>query len=276
MDAKYVTVLVALAVLLIVLVAAATNVQVPVKPTGVTATATSDGHVRVSWNEDDAPVHRVGWAHDADARAANDAGDWLEAFHFADTRRDTDYVVKYLPPGQDYWFIVGAASARFTGATWSEWTSLTTACSGDDYDRDEWGDYPEADANATPRWTKSTDDVASRDITQDHHVALKDAHISGGCNWSSAKKDEFSSDMENLNATTWSFNSSKANRTPDQLTGIALRIIDTDAERCDYATQHEDVKEKYALSMTTAEQTTVDNWLAMCEQNGGNQARKQS
>ena len=95
------------------------------------------------------------------------------------------------------------------------------SCSGDDYDRGEWGDHPAADPNATPRWTKPSDNVSARDITQDHHVALKDAHISGGCDWSATKKNGFSTDSENLNPTTRSFNSSKAHRTPDQLTGIA-------------------------------------------------------
>ena len=93
-----------------------------------------------------------------------------------------------------------------------------------------------------------------QDITQDHHVALRDAHISGGCNWSATQKDQFSSDAENLNPTTRSFNSSKAHRTPDQLTGIALGIIDTSAEKCDYATQHDEVKDKYDLTMTDDEQ----------------------
>ena len=56
-----------------------------------------------------------------------------------------------------------------------------TDCSGDDYDRDEWGEYPGADADAVPTWTLLSDDVASAEITLDHHVALKDAHVSGGC-----------------------------------------------------------------------------------------------
>ena len=127
---------------------------------------------------------------------------------------DTDYTIKYLPRGQQYWFIVGTTNERFTEATYSEWTSLTTAddsttdsesgqgtaasCSGDDYDRDEWGDYQAADPNATPRWTKPSDNVLARDITQDHHVALKDAHISGGCDWSATKKNGFSTDSENF------------------------------------------------------------------------------
>ena len=108
------------------LVMAAANAQTSPKPTNVTATNTADGHVLVSWADDAASVHRVGWTHDADFRAADAAGDWLEAFHFADSKRNTDYTIKYLPRGQKYWFIVGATNERFTGATWSEWTFLTT------------------------------------------------------------------------------------------------------------------------------------------------------
>ena len=82
--------------------------------------------------------------------------------------------------------------------------------------------------------------------------------------WSATKKNGFSTDSENLNPTTRSFNSSKAHRTPDQLTGIAEGIIDTGGEKCDYATQHDEVKDKYNLTMTEAEEATVDEWLALC------------
>ena len=291
MKSKRTALIVTVSMLLLVLVVAAANTQAPAKPTGITVTATPDGYIKVSWDDDAAPVHRVGWTHDRDFREAQTAGDWLEAFHFADTKREEDYTVKYLPGGQPYWFIVGAAPERFGGASWSEdWAYLTTpvepstepaptpaptpeptpapsaanTCDGDDYDRDEWGDYPAADSSATPQWTLPSDNVSASDITQDHHVALKDAHISGGCDWSATQKDQFSSDADNLNPTTRSFNSSKANRTPDMLTGIALRIINTDAERCGYATQHDEVKEKYDLTMTDAEQDTVDEWLDLC------------
>ena len=479
--------LVGIAAVAVVLVAsiAAVNPQTPPPATGVSVTNTANG-VRVSWNNDAATVHRVGWAHDVDARAANAAGDWLEAFHFADTKRNTDYTIKYLPEGQKYWVIVGAANTRFGAAAWSEWTSLTVgapaaisptpvptpeassarislsdtdnsrgyqltvvgsgfnngataavfvlnraptgnnefakcddimrnganvgesmvgndgrvavtfvvtaptfkagtenyicvadsegraafddieqfhleptiravpsavsagdtvtvfaqdyptpsaaltqillaglpvpaatstpigadysgqttfvvpsgfagivrvevtwgnvkevtritivapvstpttpraSCTGDDYDRDEWGSYPAVPADATAAWTLSSDNVNNTSLTHDHHVALKDAHVSGGCNWSASQKDTFSSDLDNLNPTTGSFNSSKGSRTPDRLTGIAKRIIDTDAEKCDYATQHKDIKDEYGLSMTTNERTTVNNWLALC------------
>ena len=115
-----------LLLLLAVSAMAAANAQTYPQPTNVTAENTTDGHVLVSWADDAAPVHRVGWTHDADFRAAEGAGDWLEAFHFADSKRNTDYTIKYLPRGQQYWFIVGTTNERFTEATYSEWTSLTT------------------------------------------------------------------------------------------------------------------------------------------------------
>ena len=141
---------------------------------------------------------------------------------------------------------------------------VDSQCSADDYDRDEWGEYPGAPDDATPTWTLPSDNVAATDITLDHHVALQDAHISGGCDWSSEIRNDFATDPDNLNPTTRSFNSSKGSRTPDQLTGIAESIIDTDDEKCDYATQHDAVKDEYDLTMTANEQTTVTEWLSLC------------
>ena len=152
----------------------------------------------------------------------------------------------------------------------SEPGSVLTAppCTGGDYNRDEWGSYPPAPATATPTWTKPHDVVNSRAIQHDHHVALRDAHVSGACHWSTAMKDRFSSDLENLNPTTQSFNASKGSRTPDQLTGIAAGIIDTAVERCDYARQHRDVKEKWDLSISATEEATIAAWLILCEATG--------
>ena len=130
--------------------------------------------------------------------------------------------------------------------------------------RDSWGGYPSVPVGALATWTTIADAVNAPQLTHDHHVALRDAHISGGCMWSAEQRDTFSSDLTNLNPTTQSFNSSKGSRTPDQLTGIALRILDTAAERCAYATQHEAVKTAYGLTMTEAEAMTVEAWIAGC------------
>ena len=137
-------------------------------------------------------------------------------------------------------------------------------CTEDTYHRDDWGDYPPVDSAADPTWTQPHDSVNSPDITQDHHVALKDAHLSGGCNWPDSQKDAFSSDTLNLNPATRSFNSSKGNRTPDRLVGIARRIIDTADEKCRYARQHKAVKTRWRLTMTAAESDTVAVWLDGC------------
>ena len=254
----------ALLLLLAIALAAAGNHQELAAPTNIVAELTTDGNVKVSWDADDAPVHRVGWTNQTDLVAAYRAGDVYEAFYFADTKREADYVVKYLPVGQIYWFSVGAGSERFSQVTFGDYISFTIPCSPDDYDRNDWGSHPSVPDSAVAEWTLPSDNVNSPDLTMDHHVALEDAHISGGCAWSDDMKDGFSSDLDNLNPTTRSFNSSKGSRTPDQLTGIAAGIINTSEEKCSYATQHEDIKTEYQLTMTSDEQTTVDAWLALC------------
>ena len=117
--------IVALAILA-VLTMAAVNSQAYAKPTGVIPSNTPEGHVLVRWDYDGAPIHRVGWTQETELRVAQAAGDWLEAFHFADTTRSTNYTVKYLPEGQLYWFIVGAGGERFGPVNWSDWTNLVT------------------------------------------------------------------------------------------------------------------------------------------------------
>ena len=105
-------------------VQAANSTTILMPPANVTAANSPEGHVIVRWDADDAPVHRVGWAEESEVERATAAGDWLEAFHFADTRRETDYTIRHLPAGQKYWFIVGAAPFRFAGAVWGGWTDL--------------------------------------------------------------------------------------------------------------------------------------------------------
>ena len=105
-------------------VQAANSATILMPPANVTASNSPEGHVIVQWDADGAPVHRVGWANAAHVIEAQAAGDWMEALHFADTMRESDYTIRHLPPGQKYWFIVGAAPFRFAGAVWGEWTDL--------------------------------------------------------------------------------------------------------------------------------------------------------
>ena len=93
--------------------------------------------------------------------------------------------------------------------------------------------------------------------------------------WSGARKDRFSSDPANLNPTTQSFNASKGSRPPDQLTGIAARIIDTAAEECAYARQHRDVKAAWGLTMMGAERAAVTAWLLRCRMSNADEESEQ-
>ena len=259
-----------LLVVVMVAILAATYVQTPAKPSGVSVENTTEG-VQVSWNADsNSSVHRIGWAHRQAVIDSYDEGDWLEAFHFADTLRQEDYTITYLPDGESYWFIVGAGNERFGLMVWGDWNSLVVEhveeidCSTITYIRSSWGRYPKTPSGSIPLWSKSHDNLNLSKLSHDHHVALKDAHLSGACIWNSDEKDTFSSDWDNLNPTSVQFNSSKGSRTPDNLVGIAKRVLNTPVEKCAYASQHYYVKEKYDLSMTDSESTVVTQWLALC------------
>ena len=233
-------------------------------PTNVTAVSNAAGELTLAWeggdNADSYLLIAVNLQDTADYKTATVLGDAAKAG-----------TVVGLTSGGNYLGIVVALQATADGLATQYGVaapipvqSVDSQCSADDYDRNEWGDYPGASDDATPTWTLPSDNVASPDITLDHHVALQDAHVSGGCDWSLEIKNDFATDPDNLNPTTRSFNSSKGSRTPDQLTGIAKSIIDTDDEKCDYATQHDAVKDEYDLTMMANEQVTVAEWLSLC------------
>ena len=233
--------------------------------TNVTAVSNAAGELTLAWeggdNADSYLLIAVNLQDTADYKTATVLGDAAKTG-----------TVTGLTGGGNYLGIVVALQATADGLATQYGVaapipvqSVDSQCSADDYDRNEWGDYPGASDDATPTWTLPSDNVASPDITLDHHVALQDAHISGGCDWSLGIKNDFATDPDNLNPTTRSFNSSKGSRTPDQLTGIAKSIIDTDDEKCDYATQHDAVKDEYDLAMTANEQVAVAEWLSLCQ-----------
>ena len=233
-------------------------------PTNVTAVSNAAGELTLAWeggdNADSYLLIAVNLQDTADYKTATVLGDAAKAG-----------TVVGLTSGGNYLGIVVALQATADGLATQYGVaapipvqSVDSQCSADDYDRNEWGDYPGASDDATPTWTLPSDNVASPDITLDHHVALQDAHVSGGCDWSLEIKNDFATNPDNLNPTTRSFNSSKGSRTPDQLTGIAKSIIDTDDEKCDYATQHDAVKDEYDLTMMANEQVTVAEWLSLC------------
>ena len=124
---------------------------------------------------------------------------------------------------------------------------------------------PRVSATATPTWTLPSDSVPDARIIHDHHVSNFEAHHTGGCYWSNAKKDSFASYAGNLNPVTVSFDASKGTLAPDQLTGIAARIIDTAPEKCRYARQHLAVKSRWGLvRFGKPEHDTLEAWIKGC------------
>ena len=97
-------------------------------PTNVTAgNGATTGQVIVSWTPAaGSQTNRVGWASEPEARAANAAGNWLEAFNFVDLgAAKRTYTVKRLEPGVRHAFIVATRTAS-GGYIYSSWVLLTT------------------------------------------------------------------------------------------------------------------------------------------------------
>ncbi|MCE2397685.1 MAG: hypothetical protein J4F34_01385 [Gemmatimonadetes bacterium] len=160
---------------------------------------------------------------------------------------------------------VPLAAACGGGIDWDFYPGDPYTCfvgAGPPYDRTTWGSPPPVSATATPTWTLPSDSVPDARLVHDRHVSTYEAHMSGGCFWSDAKKDSFTSYAGNLNPVTVSFDASKDTLGPNQLTGIAARIIDTAPEKCRYARQIRAVKDYWALLQLG--DITAEAWIRGC------------
>ena len=81
--------------------------------------------------------------------------------------------------------------------------------------------------------------TSARQIDIDHIIPLKWAHGHGGDKWSSARKQAFANDPDNLLATSSSANRSKGSKGPDQW----MPAIN----RCSYAQRWDRLIKKYEL-----------------------------
>lgn len=118
---------------------------------------------------------------------------------------------------------------------------------------------------ATGRWygafTGSYLD-APGDLDIDHLVPLKNAHLSGGWVWSSARKEEYANyldDPDHLIAVTKGANRSKGAKGPEE-----WRPPD-EGYWCRYALDWTEVKTEWGLTMTQAEAEAVIEMLDTCE-----------
>ena len=101
-----------------------------------------------------------------------------------------------------------------------------------------------------------------RHIDVDHHVPLKNAHLSGGWNWDAERKERYANDLANpahLVAISARHNRSKGARGPEE-----WAPPDNDLW-CDYATDWTQIKERWGLTMTSYEAAIVMDMLGTCE-----------
>ena len=96
----------------------------------------------------------------------------------------------------------------------------------------------------------------------DHHVPLKNAHLSGGWSWDAAKKEQYANylgEENHLVAISSRHNRSKGARGPEEW------APPDNALWCDYATDWTEIKERWGLRMTPVESEIVMDMLGTCE-----------
>ena len=139
-----------------------------------------------------------------------------------------------------------------------------------DYDR---GDYEHdraylCDTSGVDPYTGLTFDSSNCDV--DHIVAAKEAHESGGYNWSVATRQQFGNDELNLVATRACVNRSKGSRDAaewsDVQSGACAGATLTTEGRCFWAARTVAVKHRYNLALDTSEHTAVEAGLNQCPQ----------
>ena len=99
-------------------------------------------------------------------------------------------------------------------------------------------------------------------IDVDHHVPLKNAHLSGGWAWSPEMKEEYANylgEENHLIALSSRHNRSKGARGPEEWAPPDNGIW------CDYATDWAEIKERWNLTMTAVEAEIVMDMLGTCE-----------
>ena len=99
-------------------------------------------------------------------------------------------------------------------------------------------------------------------IDVDHHVPLKNAHLSGAWAWSPAEKERYANylgEENHLVAISSRHNRSKGARGPEEW------APPDNALWCDYASDWAEIKDRWALTMTPVESETVMAMLGTCE-----------
>ena len=93
----------------------------------------------------------------------------------------------------------------------------------------------------------------------DHVVPLKNAHLSGGANWSHRSKEEFANDPENLVITNRAYNRKKGAKGIDQWLPVKIEYA------CKYIKKWVSVKNQYSLKILANEQLAIDQIRYDCQ-----------
>ena len=99
-------------------------------------------------------------------------------------------------------------------------------------------------------------------IDVDHHVPLKNAHLSGGWAWTPEMKEAYANylgEENHLVAISSRHNRSKGARGPEEWAPPDNMLW------CDYATDWAEIKERWNLTMTPVESEIVMDMLGTCE-----------
>jgi hypothetical protein len=158
-----------------------------------------------------------------------------------------------------------------------------------EYDRKDWGRWNDADGDCQDtrqevlirdsvvdvqldeagcrvvagKWRDPYDGSEITDpskVDVDHLVALRDAHDSGGWQWSYDEKRLFTNDMGNLKATSQSTNRSKGARGADEW------LPPLEEARCPYVVEWSLSKEHHDLTMTPVERAVIEYHVLICNQ----------
>ena len=98
-------------------------------------------------------------------------------------------------------------------------------------------------------------------IDVDHHVPLKNAHLSGGWQWDAATKEAYANDLTNpdhLVAISSRHNRSKGARGPEEWKPPHVELW------CDYAQDWTEIKSRWDLTMTEPEAGAVVEMMNTC------------
>jgi hypothetical protein len=104
--------------------------------------------------------------------------------------------------------------------------------------------------------------TSKSDVDIDHIVPLKDAHVSGGFAWGTAKKERYANYLDrpyHLIAVEDNSNQGKSDKSPDKW------MPSNRAYQCDYVEHWVQIKAEWQLSMTRAEFDFINAKLHACE-----------